>query len=55
VASGNWNSRIDRVIARMDRSQQDVAQIRPELKQILDDKPSGQLASLLDPAWRMLN
>lgn len=55
VATGNWNLRIDRVIERIDRPPQDVAQIRAELKLILDDKPSGQLASLLDSAWRMLN
>jgi hypothetical protein len=55
VAPGTWDSRIDRVIARIDQPQQDVAQIRLELKQMLDDKPTGQLASLLDTAWRLLN
>jgi hypothetical protein len=55
VASGDWNSSVDRVIARIDRQPEDVAQIRAELKQILDDKPTGQLALLLDSAWRMLN
>jgi hypothetical protein len=55
VAPEKWDSRIDRVIARIDQPQQDVAQIRLELKQMLDDKPTGQLASLLDTAWRLLN
>ena len=55
VASGNLNSRIDRIIARIDQSPQDVTQIRAELKQILDEKPPGRVASLLDSAWQELN
>jgi hypothetical protein len=48
VAPGNWNSRIDQPL-------RDVAEIRAEPKQIVGDKPTGQLASLLDSGWRTLN
>jgi len=55
VASGDWNSRIDSVIARIHQPPLDVARIRADVKQMLDDKPTGQLANFLDAAWRMLN
>ena len=52
LATGNWAARADRVIRRIDRAPQDVAQIRAELEQMLDDKPSGQFAFLLESAWQ---
>ncbi len=55
AAFGTWTARLDHVIARVDQSPQDIVQIRADLKQILDDKPVGQLAYLLDSAWRELN
>jgi hypothetical protein len=55
AASGTWTVRVDRIIARLDQSPQDLAQIRADLKHLLDDKPDGQLATLLDSAWRELN
>jgi hypothetical protein len=55
AAFGTWTARVNHVIARIDESPLDVAQIRADLKQILDDKPTGQFASLLDSAWQELN
>jgi hypothetical protein len=54
IASGNWPARIDLVLLRLDSAPQDLAQIRAELKSMLDDKPAASLASLLDSAWREL-
>jgi len=50
-----WTARVDHIIARIDESPHEVAQIRSDLKEILDDKPTGQFASLLDSAWQELN
>ena len=44
LATGSWAARADRVIRRIDRAPLDVAEIRAELKQMLDDKPSGELS-----------
>jgi hypothetical protein len=52
LATGNWAARADRVILRIDRAPQDVAQIRAELERMIDDKPSGQFAFLLESAWQ---
>lgn len=51
---GTWTARIDQVIAEMDRTPEDAARVRADLKRILDDRPIGQLASLLDSAWQEL-
>ena len=48
AAFGTWTTRVDQVIALIDHSPQDIAQIRADLKQIIDDKPSGALATSLD-------
>ncbi len=55
IASAEWSVRIDQVLLNLDRTPQDVQQIRAELKSILDDKPAAPLASLLNSAWRELN
>jgi IPT/TIG domain len=55
IASGDWPARIDQVLVKIDRSPQDLPQIRAEIKSMLDDKPAGPLASLLDSAWQELN
>jgi hypothetical protein len=52
LASGSWAARADRVIRRIDRAPQDIAQIRAELEQMLGDKPSGEFAFLLESAWQ---
>ena len=52
LATGSWAVRADRVIRRIDRAPQDVAQIRAELERMIDDKPSGQFAFLLESAWQ---
>jgi hypothetical protein len=52
LATGNWAARADRVIRRIDRAPQDVAQIRAELERMIDDKPSGQFAFLLESVWQ---
>jgi hypothetical protein len=52
LASGIWAARADRVIRRIDRAPQDIAQIRAELEQMLGDKPSGEFAFLLESAWQ---
>jgi IPT/TIG domain len=51
VATGTWAARVDRVIRRIDRDPQDTRQIRAELERLLNDKPSGELAFLLESAW----
>ena len=48
-------ARADRVIRRIDRAPQDIAQIREELEQMLGDKPSGEFQSLLESAWQECN
>jgi len=40
------------VIRRIDRDPQDVANIRAEIEQMLNDKPSGEFAFLLESAWQ---
>lgn len=55
LASGSWAARADRVIRRIDRAPQDIAQIREELEQMLGDKPSGEFAFLLESAWQEFN
>jgi hypothetical protein len=52
LATGPWAARADRVIRRIDRAPQDIAQIRAELEQMLNDKPSGEFAFLLESAWQ---
>ena len=55
IASGEWSARIDQILSKINRAPQDLPKIRAELKSLLDDKPAGPLASLLDSAWRELN
>jgi hypothetical protein len=55
LATGNWTARADRVIRQIDRAPQDIAEIRAELERMLDDKPSGEFASLLESAWQEFN
>ena len=55
MASGDWPTRIDQVLLKIDRTPRDLPQIRAELKTMLDAKPAAPLASLLDSAWRELN
>jgi hypothetical protein len=52
LATGSWAARADRLIRRIDRAPQDIAQIRTELERMLNDKPSGQFAFLLESAWQ---
>jgi hypothetical protein len=52
LATGPWAARADRVIRRIDRAPQDIAQIRAELEQMLNDKPSGEFLFLLESAWQ---
>jgi len=52
LATGSWAGRTDRVIRRIDRAPQDIAQIRAELERMLSDKPSGEFALLLESAWQ---
>ena len=52
LVTGPWAARADRVIHRIDRAPQDIAQIRAELEQMLNDKPSGEFAFLLESAWQ---
>ncbi len=52
LATGNWTGRLDRLIGRIDREPQDTAGIRTELERMLEEKPSGQFAFLLQSAWQ---
>jgi hypothetical protein len=52
LATGPWAVRTDRVIRRIDRDPQDVANIRAEIEKMLNDKPSGEFAFLLESAWQ---
>jgi hypothetical protein len=52
LVTGPWAVRADRVIRRIDRDPQDVANIRAEIEQMLNDKPSGEFAFLLESAWQ---
>jgi hypothetical protein len=52
LATGNWAARADRVIRQIDRAPQDIAEIRAELERMLNDKPSGEFAFLVESAWR---
>jgi hypothetical protein len=49
--TGTWAARVDRLIRRIDRAPQEIAQIRTDLERMLDDKPTGQFAFLLESAW----
>jgi IPT/TIG domain len=55
ISSGEWSARIDQVLLKIDRTPQDLPQIRAEVKSMLDNNPSGPLAALLNSAWRQLN
>ena len=55
IASGSWPARIDHVLWKIDHGTEGLPQIRAELRAMLDDKPEGPLASLLDSAYRELN
>jgi hypothetical protein len=55
LATGPWAVRADRVIRRIDRDPQDIANIRAEIQQMLNDKPSGEFAFLLESAWQEFN
>jgi len=55
IATRDWSERIDQVLQKLEQAPQDLSQIRAQLKSMLDDKPVGPLASLLDSAWRELN
>jgi hypothetical protein len=52
LATGTWTERMDRLIGRIDREPQDTAGIRTELEHMLEDKPTGQFAFLLQSAWQ---
>jgi hypothetical protein len=52
LATGSWADRADRLIRRIDNAPQDTSQIRAELEQMLQDKPSGEFAFLLQSAWQ---
>jgi hypothetical protein len=52
LATGSWAARADRVIRRIDRDPRDIANIRAEIEQMLNDKPSGEFAFLLESAWQ---
>jgi hypothetical protein len=52
LATGSWAARAERVIRRIDRDPQDIANIRAEIEQMLNDKPSGEFAFLLESAWQ---
>ena len=55
IATRDWSERIDQVLQKLEQAPQDLPTIRAQLKSMLDDKPVGPLASLLDSAWRELN
>ena len=52
LATGPWAARADRVIRRIERDPQDVANIRSEIERMLNDKPPGEFAFLLESAWQ---
>jgi hypothetical protein len=54
LATGSWTGRLDRLIGRIDREPQDTAEIRTELEHMLEDKPTGQFAFLLQSAWQAI-
>jgi hypothetical protein len=54
LATGSWTGRLDRLIGRIDREPQDTAEIRTELEHMLEDKPAGQFAFLLQSAWQAI-
>jgi hypothetical protein len=54
LATGSWTGRLDRLIGRIDREPQDPAEIRTELEHMLEDKPTGQFAFLLQSAWQAI-
>jgi hypothetical protein len=54
LATGSWTGRLDRLIGRIDREPQDTAEIRTELEHMLEEKPSGQFAFLLQSAWQAI-
>jgi hypothetical protein len=54
LASGVWSVRIDHLLLKIDSEPLDLAQIRADLKSLLDDKPAASLAALLNSAWQEL-
>jgi hypothetical protein len=52
LATGNWAARADRLIRLIDRAPQEVPEIRAQLQQILNDKPSGEFGTLIESAWQ---
>jgi hypothetical protein len=52
LATENWAVRADRLIRLIDRAPQDVSQIRAQLQQMLNDKPSGEFGTLIESAWQ---
>jgi hypothetical protein len=52
LATGNWAARADRLIRLIDRSPQEVPEIRAQLQQMLNDKPSGEFGTLIESAWQ---
>jgi hypothetical protein len=52
LATGSWAARADRLIRRIDRAPQDYLEIRTQLRQMLDDKPLGEFAMLIESAWQ---
>jgi hypothetical protein len=52
LATGNWAARADRLIRLIDRAPQDISQIRAQLQQMINDKPPGEFAMLLESAWQ---
>ena len=41
-----------RALRRIERAPQDIAEIRAELQEMLDEKPSGEFAFLIESAWQ---
>jgi hypothetical protein len=52
LATGSWVARADRVIRLIDRAPQEVPEIRAQLQQMLNDKPTGEFAMLLESAYK---
>jgi len=52
LATGSWTARLDNLIGRIGKEPQDTAGIRTELAHMLEEKPTGQFAFLLQSAWQ---
>jgi hypothetical protein len=52
LATGSWTARLDSLLGKIDKGPQDTAGIRTELEHMLEDKPTGQFAFLLQSAWQ---